>query len=43
MRLFTFKEGLFEDDITLICTEETYDRLIGESGYTLLAIQFTID
>ena len=34
-------EGLFEDDITLICTEETYGRLIGESDYTLLSIQFS--
>lgn len=34
-------EGLFEDDITLICTEETYERLMGESDYTLLSIQFS--
>lgn len=34
-------EGLFEDDVTLICTEETYERLMGESDYTLLSIQFS--
>lgn len=34
-------EGLFEDDITLICTEETYERLMGESDYALLSIQFS--
>lgn len=32
-------EGLFEDDITLICTEETFERLIGESGYALLNVK----
>ncbi|MDO5337231.1 MAG: FtsX-like permease family protein [Eubacteriales bacterium] len=32
-------EGLFEDDITLICTEETFERLIGDSGYALLNVQ----
>ena len=32
-------EGLFEDDITLICTEETFEQLMGESDYALLSIQ----
>lgn len=32
-------EGLFEDDITLICTEETFERLIGGSGYALLNVK----
>ena len=32
-------EGLFEDDITLICTEETFERLTGESGYALLNVK----
>lgn len=32
-------EGLFEDDITLICTGETFERLIGGSGYTLLNVK----
>jgi putative ABC transport system permease protein len=31
--------GLFADDITLICTEETFERLMGESNYALLNIQ----
>ena len=34
-------EGLFEDDITLICTEETFERLTGESGYALLNVKIT--
>lgn len=33
-------EGLFEDDTTLICTEETFERLMGKSGYSLINIQF---
>lgn len=32
-------EGLFEDDITLICTEETFERLMGDSDYALLSVQ----
>ena len=32
-------EGLFEDDITLICTEETFERLTGESDYALLNVK----
>lgn len=32
-------EGLFEDDITLICTEETFERLMGDSDYALLNVQ----
>ena len=32
-------EGLFEDDTTLICTEETFERLMGKSDYTMLSIQ----
>lgn len=36
----TVSEGLFEDDITLICTEETFERLTGESDYALVCIQF---
>lgn len=32
-------EGLFEDDITLICTEETFEQLIGQSDYAMLCIQ----
>lgn len=36
----TVSEGLFEDDITLICTEETFERLMGESDYGLVCIQF---
>lgn len=32
-------EGLFEDDIALICTEETFEQLMGESDYALLSIQ----
>lgn len=35
----TVSEGLFEDDITLICTEETFERLTGESGYALLNVK----
>ncbi|MDO4336738.1 MAG: FtsX-like permease family protein [Eubacteriales bacterium] len=35
----TVSEGLFEDDITLICTEETFERLMGASGYGLLNVQ----
>ena len=35
----TVSEGLFEDDITLICTEETFERLMGSSGYALLNLQ----
>ena len=33
-------EGLFENDTTLICTEETFERLMGKSGYSLINIQF---
>lgn len=33
-------EGLFEDDTTLICTEETFEQLMGKSGYSLINIQF---
>lgn len=32
-------EGLFEDDITLICTEETFEHLMGDSDYALLSVQ----
>ena len=32
-------EGLFEDDITLICTEGTFEQLMGKSDYALLSIQ----
>ena len=32
-------EGLFEDDITLICTEETFERLTGGSNYALLNVK----
>lgn len=32
-------EGLFEDDITLICTEETFEHLMGQSDYAMLCIQ----
>lgn len=32
-------EGLFEDDITLICTEETFEQLMGQSDYAMLSIQ----
>ena len=35
----TVSEGLFEDDITLICTEETFERLMGDSDYALLNVQ----
>lgn len=35
----TVSEGLFEDDITLICTEETFERLMGDSDYVLLNVQ----
>lgn len=32
-------EGLFEDDITLICTEEIFEQLMGQSDYAMLCIQ----
>lgn len=35
----TVSEGLFEDDITLICTEETFEHLMGDSDYALLNVQ----
>ena len=35
----TVSEGLFEDDITLIGTEETFERLMGDSDYALLNVQ----
>lgn len=35
----TVSEGLFEDDITLICTEETFERLMGKSDYAMLNMQ----
>lgn len=34
-------EGLFEDDITLICTEETFECLMGKSDYSILSLQVT--
>lgn len=37
----TVSEGLFEDDITLICTEETFERLMGKSDYAMLNLQVT--
>lgn len=37
----TVSEGVFEGDITLICTEENFERLMGESDYGLLSIQFS--
>ena len=39
----TVSEGLFEDDITLICTEELFEQLMGESGYALLNVQIADD
>lgn len=36
-------EGLFEDDITLICTEEMFEQLMGESEYALLNVQIADD
>ena len=32
-------EGLFEDDITLICTEDTFEQLMGQSDYAMLCIK----
>jgi putative ABC transport system permease protein len=32
----TVSEGVFEDDITLICTEDTFERLMGKSDYAML-------
>lgn len=36
-------EGLFEDAITLICTEETFERLLGKADYAILSIQLKHD
>lgn len=35
----TVSEGLFEDDVTLICTEETFEHLMGKSDYAMLNMQ----
>lgn len=34
-------DGVFADDIILICSEETFIRLMGEQDYVMLNIQFT--
>lgn len=36
-------EGLFENAVTLICTEETFERLLGKSDYAILSIQLNRD
>ncbi|MBR1865995.1 MAG: FtsX-like permease family protein [Lachnospiraceae bacterium] len=35
--------GLFADGITVICSEETFTRLMGESDYAMINVQFTND
>lgn len=37
----TLSDGLFQDEITLICSEETFMRLTGESDYAMLNVQFS--
>ena len=34
-------DGLFADDITVICSEETFMRLLGEHDYAMISIQLT--
>lgn len=34
-------DGLFADDITVICSEETFMRLMGEDNYAMINIQLT--
>lgn len=34
-------EAVYKNNITLICTEETYERLMGKEDYTMLSIQLS--
>lgn len=36
-------QGLFGDDLIVICSQETYDRLIGEENYSLIGVQLGKD
>lgn len=36
-------DGLFADDITIICSEETFTRLMGKQDYAMINIQLTSD
>lgn len=32
-------DGLFSDDLTVICSQKTFDRLMGEQKYTLIGVK----